>query len=349
MKHILIVLCLFLGINNYAQVKLAGSYGLDPAVQEFLEVIHSYNGPPLQELPLDVGRAAMENLQKDSTLTYDKVNFTKIKFKEKSKEVSVVVVKPKGAKKIIPTFIYFHGGGWVFNGFETHKRLMRDIALKAEVAVVFVEFSRAPEASYPVANEEGYLVASFISKYGKKYGLDSTNIVVGGDSAGGNMATAVAMMAKQNGFPKLKAQILLYPVTDTNLNTPSYERFSKGHYLTRSTMKWFWEVYAPNKDIHSLATVAPLKASLNDLKNLPKTLLITAEYDVLRDEGEAYAKKLRMAKVPVVSTRYGGTIHDFLMLNPLRETFASKAALEQICNFLKESYKKEKKSDEKEL
>jgi len=349
MKHIIIGLCLFLGINNYAQVKLAGSYGLDPTVQEFLEVIHSYNGPPLQELPLDIGRAAMENLQKDSTLTYDKVSFIKIKFKEKGKEVSVVVVKPKRIKKTLPTFIYFHGGGWVFNSFETHKRLMRDIALKAEVAVVFVEFSRAPEASYPVANEEGYFVASFVSKYGKKYGLDSSSIVVGGDSAGGNMATVVAMMAKQKGFPKLIGQILLYPVTDTNLNTLSYERFSKGHYLSRNTMRWFWEVYTPNKQIHSLATVAPLKASLNELENLPKTLLITAEYDVLRDEGEAYAKKLRMAKVPVISTRYGGTIHDFIMLNPLRETLASKAALGQICNFLKESCKKEKKSDDKEL
>ncbi|WP_299106282.1 alpha/beta hydrolase [uncultured Tenacibaculum sp.] len=349
MRYITIVLLLFLGTKNYAQAKLAGSYGLDPAVQEFLEAIHSYNGPPLEKLPLNIGRPAMENMQKDSTLTYDKVSFTKAIFKEENKEVNVVVVKPKKAKKLLPTLVYFHGGGWVFNSFETHKRLMRDIALKAEVAIVFVEYSRAPEASYPVANEEGYTATLFVSKHGKKYGLDSNNIIVGGDSAGGNMATAVSMMAKRKGFPKIQGQVLLYPVTDTNLNTNSYERFSKGHYLTRATMKWFWDVYAPKKETQILPTVAPLKASLEELQDLPQTLLITAEYDVLRDEGEAYAKKLRTAGVPVISTRYGGTIHDFIVLNPLRETVASKAAVAQISSFLKESYKRKKKNNDKEL
>ena len=226
---------------------------------------------------------------------------------------------------------------------------MRDIALKAEVGIVFVEYSRAPEASYPVANEEGYLATLFVSKHGKKYGLDPQNIIVGGDSAGGNMATVVAMMAKQKGVPKLQGQILLYPVTDTNLNTRSYEQFSKGHYLTRATMKWFWEVYAPKKETQLLPTVVPLKASLEELQDLPKTLLITAEYDVLRDEGEAYAKKLRMAGVPTVSTRYGGTIHDFIVLNPLRETVAAKTALSQICHFLGESFKGKKKTKDREL
>lgn len=349
MKKLLFIIVVLLTFNIKAQAKLAGSYGLDPAVQEFLEAIHSYNGPPLQDLPLNVGRSAMENMQKDSTLTYDKVSFIKAIFKEENKEVNVVIVKPKRAKRLLPTLVYFHGGGWVFNSFETHKRFMRDIALQAEVAIVFVEYSRAPEASYPVANEEGYTATLFVSKYGKEYGLDSDNIIVGGDSAGGNMATAITMMAKEKGTPKLQGQMLLYPVTDTSLNTNSYERFSKGHYLTRATMKWFWDVYAPKKETRVLPTVAPLKASIEELQDLPQTLLITAEYDVLRDEGEAYAKKLRTAGVPVISTRYGGTIHDFIVLNPLRETVASKAAVAQISSFLKESYKRTKKNNDKEL
>ena len=335
MRKLLVIIIVLLQFTSIAQTKLAGSYGLDPKVQNFLEGIHSYDGPPLQELPLDIGRNAMEYMQQDSTLIYAKVNFTKAVFRKGNKEVKVVIVKPKKRRKLLPTLIYFHGGGWVFNSFETHKRLMRDIALKANVGVVFVDYSRAPEVQYPVANEEGYLVTLFVSKNGRKYGLDPNKIIVGGDSAGGNMATAVAMMAKNKGVPKLQGQILLYPVTDTNLNTKSYEQFSKGHYLTRDTMKWFWKVYAPKKETHLLPTVAPLRANLEELKNLPKTLLITAEYDVLRDEGEAYAKKLRMAEVPVISTRYGGTIHDFVVLNPLRKTEASKAAVLQICTFLK--------------
>lgn len=335
MRSVLITISLLIGIKCWGQAELAGSYGLDPKVQYFLEVIHSYNGPPLQELPLDVGRNAMEYMQKDSTIIYDKVNFTKAIFKEGNKEVKVVIVKPKKIKKVLPTFMYFHGGGWVFNSFETHKRLMRDIALKAKVAIVFVEYSHAPEVKYPIANEEGYFATLFVSKQGKKYGLDPNKIIVGGDSAGGNMATVIAMMAQKRKEFNLLGQVLLYPVTDTNLNTKSYEQFSKGHYLTRQTMKWFWEVYAPDKKNHSQPTIAPLKATISDLKGLPKTLLITAEYDVLRDEGEAYAKKLRMAKVPVISSRYGGTIHDFIVLNALRETEASKGAVLQICTFLK--------------
>lgn len=340
MRSLFILWIILLQFKAIAQVKLAGSYGLDPKVQEFLEEIHAYQGPPLQELPLDIGRGAMENMQKDSILTYDKVTFTNAIFKNKSKKVNVVIIKPRKVKKVLPVLIYFHGGGWVFNSFETHKRLMRDIVLKANVAIVFVEYSRAPEIKYPIANEEGYLATLFVSKYGKEYGLDIDRIIVGGDSVGGNMATVVAMIAKQRGEPNLLGQVLLYPVTDINLNTKSYEQFSKGHYLTRATMKWFWKVYVPQKKMRFSPTIAPLRASLKKLKNLPKTLLITAEYDVLRDEGEAYAKKLRMAEVPVISTRYGGTIHDFLVLNALRETEASKGAVLQICAFLKSTFYK---------
>lgn len=341
MKQSYIYLFLFISCLGFGQARLAGSYGIDPEVQQFLESIHSYDGPPIHELPLDIARGAMENMQKDSTLVYDTVTFEKTVFKLKSKKVNVVITKPKKTtQKYLPTLVYFHGGGWAYNSFETHKRLMRDIALKANIGVVFVEYSRSPEAVYPAANEEGYLVALFLSKYGKKYGLDATKIIVGGDSAGGNMATVIAMLAKKRGEPSLLGQVLLYPVTDTNLNTQSHHQFSKGHYLSRDTMKWFWKVYAPDKKTHTLPTVAPLQATIEELKSLPQTLLITAEYDVLRDEGEAYAKKLRTAGVSVVSTRYGGTIHDFVVLNALKNTNPSKAALEQICNFLRKTVKK---------
>ena len=340
MKYLIILFFSIVSIQSYAQARLAGSYGLDPKVQEFLELIYSYDGPPIHELPLDIARGAMENMQKDSTIVYDKVTFDKETFMLNDKKANVVLVKPKKHKGLLPALVYFHGGGWAYNSFETHKRLMSDVAIKAQVGIVFVDYSRTPEVQYPVANEEGYLTTLYISKYGKKHGLNPAKIIVGGDSAGGNMATAVAMMSKERKEPQLGGQVLLYPVTDANLNTGSYEQFSKGHYLSRATMQWFWDVYAPEKKLRMLPTVAPLKATNSELKDLPRILIITAEYDVLRDEGEAYAKKLRMANVPVIATRYGGTIHDFIVLNALRETEASKAALDQTCNFLKTTFSK---------
>ncbi|CAM1344987.1 alpha/beta hydrolase [Tenacibaculum amylolyticum] len=331
-------ICLF-QLTLKAQTKLAGSYGLDSDVQEFLNAIHSYTGSPLQDLPLDIGRDAMEGMQQDTTEIYNAVTFKKEVFKLQEKSVNVVLVKPKKYKGLLPTFIYFHGGGWVYNSFETHKRLMRDIAIKANVGIVFVEYSRAPEAKFPVANEEGYLSALYVSKYGKKYGLNPNKISIGGDSAGGNMTAVIALMTKERKEFKLNAQVLINPVTNTNVNTKSYEQFSKGHYLSRDIMIWFWKQYAPDKSMHSSSKIAPLKATKTELSGLPETLIITAEYDVLRDEGEAYAKKLRMAKVPVVSTRYGGTIHDFVVLNALKKTPPSIAAVAQICNFLTETFK----------
>lgn len=343
MKIKLIVLLLVLkSVNSFSQVNLAGSYGLDPVVQIFLETIHAYQGPPIQELPLNIARQAMEDLQKEVSVNqYVFIEHKSIPFLDR--ELNIKIIRPKKRKrKRLPVVVYFHGGGWILNSFSTHKRLLSDIALKAEVAVVFVEYSRAPEVKYPIANEEGYATLLWLEKEGKKNKLDSSNIIVCGDSVGGNMATVVAMMAKNKKSPNLLAQILLYPVTNANFNTQSYEKFSKGHYLSRDAMIWFWNSYAPQMELRNLPTVSPLKATKEELKGLPRALIITAENDVLRDEGESYAKKLREANVPVISTRYGGTIHDFIVLNALKETEASKAALNQICTFLKNTFSKKR-------
>ncbi|MBU2996785.1 alpha/beta hydrolase [Cellulophaga baltica] len=341
MRVLLIYFFVFCHFKTVAQNKYAGSYGIDAKVQEFLEEIHSYTGPPIHDLPIAIARRAMEDLQMDSTLTYNNVFFEKEIFKENGKKVNVVIVKPvKTQNVLLPILVYFHGGGWAYNSFNTHKRLMRDISLKANIAVVFVEYTKSPEVTYPIANEEGYFATLYLSKYAEKYGLDSDEIIVGGDSVGANMATAIAMMAKNRKEPIINKQVLINPVLDDNFNTNSYLQFSKGHYLSRDSMQWFWKIYAPDLNSRNLPTVAPLQASINELSNLPKALIITAEYDVLRDEGEEYAKKLREAKVPVVSARYGGTIHDFFVLNYLRNTDPSKAALEQVCDFLKNNKNK---------
>ncbi|WP_435262561.1 alpha/beta hydrolase [Tenacibaculum sp. nBUS_03] len=339
---LVVLLFVFKSVFSFGQANLAGSYGLDPVVQNFLEVIHAYQGPPIQELPLNIARQAMEDLQKEEFVNKDVViNHRSIPYLNRKLELKIIKPKKRRRRKL-PVVVYFHGGGWILNSFSTHKRLLSDIALKAEVAVVFVQYSRSPEVKYPVANKEGYATLLWLKNEGKKNRLDSSRIIVCGDSVGGNMATAVAMMSKNNKGPNLLAQVLLYPVTNANFNTQSYEKFSKGHYLSREAMVWFWDSYAPQMKLRNLATVSPLKATKEDLKGLPKTLLITAENDVLRDEGESYAKKLREAKVPVISTRYGGTIHDFIVLNALKETEASKAALSQICSFLKNTFLEKK-------
>ncbi|CAM1368049.1 Alpha/beta hydrolase domain-containing protein, putative lipase [Tenacibaculum litopenaei] len=327
---------------SWSQSKLAGSYGVSPDYQAFLEAIHAYQGPPIHELPLAIGRKAMEDMQFEENTAYEhELHYEHTTAVYQKDSAKIVVIKPKKLRrKKLPVLVYFHGGGWVFNSFKTHKRLLSTIARKAKVAVVFVDYSRAPEASYPKANEEGVTVLRWIYQKGRSYGLDKKRVFVGGDSAGGNMATAVAITVKKDPELTLQGQLLLYPVTSDNLQTQSYQLYSKGHYLSRATMQWFWEQYAPDKATRSLPTVCPLKADLTTLKGLPRALVITAEFDVLRDEGEAYAKHLRKAGVPVVATRYSGVIHDFIVLNPLKETPEARAAVAQICSFLEQSPEK---------
>jgi acetyl esterase len=165
-------------------------------------------------------------------------------------------------------------------------------------------------------------------------------MAVAGDSVGGNMTAAVTLLAKERGGPKLRAQVLFYPVTDASFDDASYTQFANGPWLTRDAMKWFWDAYAPNAADRAKITASPLRASIDELKGLPPALVITDENDVLRDEGEAYARKLTQAGVPVTSVRYNGTIHDFVMLNALADTPATRAAIDQANATLKAALKK---------
>lgn len=250
-------------------------------------------------------------------------------------EISLRVVRPQGVTTILPVIVYFHGGGWVLGDKGTHDRLIRELANGAGATVVFVEYARSPEARYPVAIEQGYAATNWVAEYGNILGVDSSRLVVAGDSVGGNMATVVAMLAKERGGPKIGFQALFYPVTDANFETQSYQQFgADGYWLTREAMRWFWDSYAP-VTLRNDPKVAPLRASLEQLRGLPPALVITDENDVLRDEGEAYAHKLMAAGVPTVGTRYLGTIHDFMMLNPITSTPAVRAAISQVTNTLR--------------
>ncbi|MEU0690123.1 alpha/beta hydrolase [Streptomyces uncialis] len=242
-------------------------------------------------------------------------------------DVRARIVRPAGVGGTLPVVLYIHGAGWVFGNARTHDRLVRELAVGAGAAVVFPEYDLSPEARYPVAIEQNYAVARWIVAEGAGKGLDPARIAVAGDSVGGNMAAALTLMAKERGDVPLVHQVLFYPVTDAAFDTPSYHHFAEGYFLRRDGMRWFWDQYTTDPADRARITASPLRATREELAGLPPALVITGEADVLRDEGEAYAGKLRAAGVPVTAVRFQGIIHDFVMLNALRGTHAAEAAI----------------------
>ena len=253
-------------------------------------------------------------------------------------DVRARIVKPVGAEDVLPVVVYMHGGGWILGNAGTHDRLVRELAVGAHAAVVFVEYTPSPEARYPVAIEQGYAVAQWITKEGAAHGLDAGRMAVAGESVGGNMTAALALMAKERGDVTFVQQSLYYPVTDAAMDTASYDRFASGYYLSRKSMEWFWDAYAPEKSKRSEITASPNQATAEQLRGLPPTLVFVDEADVLRDEGKAYAAKLRAAGVPVTTVRYDGTVHDFMLLNSLTGTRATRASVEQATSFLRAAF-----------
>jgi acetyl esterase/lipase len=241
--------------------------------------------------------------------------------------VKARIVRPAGATGTLPVVLYIHGAGWVFGNAHTHDRLVRELAVGARAAVVFPEYDLSPEARYPIAIEQNYAVAQWVTTHGADKGLDAARLAVAGDSVGGNMSAALTLMAKERGDVAFTAQVLFYPVTDARFDTPSYEQFATGYFLRRDAMQWFWDQYTTDEQERAQITASPLRATTEQLTGLPPALVITGEADVLRDEGEAYANKLRTAGVAVTAVRHQGIIHDFVMLNALRETHAAESAI----------------------
>ena len=252
-------------------------------------------------------------------------------------DVRVRIVRPPDAVGTLPVILYMHGGGWVLGNADTHDRLVRELADGTEAAVVFVEYDRSPEAHYPVAIEQGYATAQWIVREGDANQLNPERIAIAGDSVGGGMTAALALMAKERGDVRFVQQSMYYPVTDAAMHTGSYEQFAEGYFLTAKSMAWFWDAYAPDIDRRSEPYASPLRASDEQLEGLPPAFLIVDEADVLRDEGEAYAARLRAAGVPVTTVRYDGITHDFMMLNPLSGTHATRAAIAQATAFLRKA------------
>ncbi|MFC7644752.1 alpha/beta hydrolase [Streptosporangium lutulentum] len=273
------------------------------------------NPPFLYELGPDGARKVLDDLQA-APIDKPDVDEKWITVAAGVGDVRVRIVKPVGATGTLPVVLYVHGGGWVIGNAGTHDRLVRELAVGTQAAVVFVEYDRSPEARYPVAIEQAYATAQWITRHGAEEGLDAARLAVVGDSVGGNMTAALTIMAKRRGDVTFVHQSLYYPVTDAAQDTDSYREFAEGPYLTAKAMAWFWDAYTTDPAQRAEITASPLRATIDELEGLPPAFVIVDENDVLRDEGEAYARKLIVAGVPTTSVRYNGTLHDFMMLNP---------------------------------
>ena len=306
---------------------------LEPATQQFVDAIVA--GPAMVELSPDDARKFLAVTQSGS------IGKPAVQLEDRvipvgpTGSVSLLIVRPEGAGEALPAVVYVHGGGWIFGDRNTHDRVIREIAVGANVALFFVEYDRSPEAQYPIAIEQVYAVTKYLVEHGEHLGIDPTRLAIVGDCMGGNMAAAVTLLAKQRRGPKIDAQVLFYPAVASVFDTGSYASFANGPWLTKQAMESFWNAYLPDIGMRRRITAAPLNASIDELMGLPDALVIVAENDVLRDEGERYACKLARAGVRVTSTRYNDTIHDFVMLNALADTPATRSAIAQTNAFLR--------------
>jgi acetyl esterase/lipase len=307
---------------------------LERASQAFVEA--TANPPFLYEMTPAEARAVLDDVQ---AAPIDKlpVEDRWITVPADVGDVRVRIVRPPAAVGALPVILYMHGGGWVLGNADTHDRLVRELAVGTGAAVVFVEYDRSPEARYPVAIEQGYATARWIVTDGAAHGLDAERMAIAGDSVGGGMTAAISLMAQERGDVRFVHQSMYYPVTDAAMDTGSYAQFAEGYFLTAKSMAWFWDCYCPDVERRSEPFASPLRADDAQLAGLPPALVIVDEADVLRDEGEAYAARLRAAGVAVTAVRYDGITHDFMMLNPLSETHATRAAVAQAIATLRQA------------
>jgi acetyl esterase len=337
-----IVLTLFIILANtimksYAQVDYATDPHLTPAVKEFLKPLNS-GGASLKSLPVADARNVLVGAQNAFKVDLSGIEESEKEITADGYKIKLNIVRPKGAKGKLPVFMFIHGGGWVLGDYPTHKRMVRDLSVLTGYVGVFVNYSLSPETKYPQAVNEVYAAAKWIAAHGNEINVDGSKLGIVGNSAGGNLATASALMAKEKGTPLFKVQILFWPVTDANFETESYKLYGKQRFLTSTLMQWMWDQYvdpSKRKEIYA----SPLQASLAQLKGLPPTLIQVAENDILRDEGEAYGRKLSDAGVVVTTIRYNDVIHDFGLLNGLAEIPQTKTlflqAAAELTKYLK--------------
>lgn len=309
----------------------------DPETEAFLKTLVEADDPPLPSMsPAEARAAVIGAVDNDAPRPAAEIEDLVIPGGPTG-EVALRIVRPEGAVGTLPVVLYLHGGGWVLGDVTEYDHLVRSIAHGTGAAVVFVDYQLCPEVRFPIANEQAHVAAVWVAEHGAERGLDGSRLVVAGDSAGGNMTAVVSILAKDRGGPKIALQALIYPVTDCDFETESYRQFGKGHYLTLEEMRWFWDHYMPDEAARTQPLASPLRTSLDALRGLPPALVITCELDVLRDEGENYARRLMEAGVQVTATRYLGAIHGCLTIPGVRDNPSSKAMLAQLYSAIREA------------
>jgi len=312
---------------------------VDHHVRAFLKALNSSGGKPIETLPPADARKVLVDAQASAGVALPPCDVEDRTIMQDGIEVGITVVRPKGVTEVLPVFMFFHGGGWILGDYPTHERFVRDLVADSGFPAVFVNYTPSPEAHYPTAVNQAYAATKWVATHGDEIEVDGKRLALVGNSVGGNMTAVVALMAKDKGGPEIKCQILFWPVTDANFETGSYNEYPEGYFLTKAMMIWFWDAYTTDLGKRKEIYASPLQASLKELEGLPPALIQTAGNDVLRDEGEAYARKLDQAGVEVTSVRYQNLIHDYGLLNALSEVPAVRAALHQAAERLKKYLK----------
>ncbi|WP_165227038.1 alpha/beta hydrolase [Aquisphaera insulae] len=313
----------------------AADEAIDHRIRAFLKGLNAAGGKPVEELAPRDARQVLISLQAMSPDDLPPASVSTRTIEQDGLAVDLTIVRPAGVGGIVPAFMFFHGGGWVLGDFSTHERFVRDLVALSGLAAVFVNYTPSPEAKYPVAINQAYAATRWVSEHGPEIHVDGRRLAVVGNSVGGNMAAVVALMAKERGGPDIRFQALMWPVTDARFDTGSYHEYAEGRFLTLNMMRWFWDNYTTEPSERANIHASPLRAMTEELRGLPPALVQTAGNDVLRDEGEAYARKLDVAGVDVIAARYSGMIHDWGLLNPISQVPATRASLLQVAEELK--------------
>lgn len=303
--------------NDIQPIDFATDPNIEIQTKEFLKAMNSAGAKPIEEMTPAEARAVLTDAQSSVKVDLSGIDVAEKTISQDGLTINISVVRPTGEKETLPVFMFFHGGGWVLGDFQTHKRLIRDLVVQSGTVAVYVDYTLSPEAHYPVAINQAYAATKWVAEHGDEIGVDGKRLALVGNSAGGNMAAVTALMAKDKGGPAIRLQVLFWPATDSNFETTSFHQFGTQRFLTRNLMIWSWDNYAPNKEDRRNKYASPLRASIEELKGLPPALVQVADNDILRDEGEAYARKMNAAGVPVSMVRCLGMIHDYGMLNSL--------------------------------
>jgi acetyl esterase len=322
-------------VEREKPLEVADDPRLSRGVKAFLKVLNSGGGPPLETLPPLDAREVLVQAQASAPVDLSGIEESDKTITADGYTIKLNVVRPEGVKGKLPAFIFIHGGGWVLGDYPTHKRMVRDLVVLTGFSGVFVNYTRTPDARYPRAINEIYAATKWVAAHGEEIDVDGKNLAVVGNSVGGNMTAATALKAKENGGPNIKLHIMMWPVTNSDFGTESFKQFGEKRFLTAPLMKWMWDLYTTDPEQRREAHASPLQATIEQLRGLPPALIQVAESDILRDEGEAYGRKLDQAGVKVTTVRYDGMIHDFGLLNGLAEEPAVRSLFDHAAAELK--------------